>query len=64
MVTTSSGVPGRPAAFFQVRLLSSGQCFAMSVRNGPADSVLTRTLGAYSRANTVVSALSAAFAPA
>src|ERR1700722_16778836 len=36
----------------------------MSVRNGPADSVFTRTLGANSRAKTVVSAFSAALAPA
>jgi hypothetical protein len=35
----------------------------MSVRNGPAEIVLTRTDGPYSRANTVVRALSAAFAP-
>src|ERR1700712_1837626 len=36
----------------------------MSVRNGPAEMVLTRTVGPYSRANAVVSALSPAFAAA
>ena len=36
--------------------------FEMSVRNGPAEIVLTRTFGPYSRANDTVIALSAAFA--
>jgi len=43
------GLPARPAAFRQDRSLSSGQCLEMSVRNGPADRVLTRT-GARTRA--------------
>lgn len=36
----------------------------MSVRNGPAEIVLTRTAGPYSRAKTVARALRAALAPA
>ena len=62
-VTISSGRPGRPSALVAFSRASGVQALAMSVRNGPGEIVLTRTLGAYSRAKETVIAFSAAFAP-
>src|SRR5579859_4554185 len=62
-VTISSGRPGRPSALLERSRASSVQALEMSVRKGPGESVLTRTLGPYSRAKETVMALSAALAP-
>src|ERR1700753_1435433 len=62
-VTISSGLPGRPRALLALTRASGSQASAMSVRNGPAETVMTRTLGPYSRAKETVMAFSAALAP-
>src|SRR5579875_31472 len=61
-VTISSGRPGRPSALSDRSRASGAQALAMSVRNGPGESVLTRTEGPYSAARERVIALRAAFA--
>ena len=45
VVTISSGRPGRRSALSEVSRASGVQAFEMSVRNGPAEMVLTRTFG-------------------
>ena len=59
MPTTSSGRPSRPAGSRSTTLPtnSSSQPSAMSVANAPGITQLTRTCGAYSWANAIVSAL-------
>jgi len=57
------GWPALPIAFGTFSSCSSDHDLAISVKNGPADRVFTRTLGANSCARLTLIALSAAFAP-
>ena len=53
-------LPGRRSALDDVTRCSCVQDLAISVRNGPAESVFTRTFGPYSCAKDKVIAFSAA----
>ena len=62
--TISSGSPNRRSTASVFASLSAAQCLAISVLNEPGRKPFTRTFGANSIACAVVSAFSAAFAPA